>query len=126
MRHSDIALPTFDDEQQLFGDKSPGDTLKRIHYYGVSEVVLKVGPEGCWVSGDVDAQQIKGSAVTQPVDTTAAGDSFNAGYLGGRLHNDSMLDAAQLGNRLAGIVIGHRGAIVPRSAMSHLDSLPRR
>ena len=58
---------------------------------------------------------------TQPVETvvdsTAAGDSFNAGYLAGRLLDQSPADAARLGHRLASQVIRHRGAVIPAEAM---------
>ncbi len=52
----------------------------------------------------------------QPVDTTGAGDSFNAGYLAARLTGASPVDAARAGHALAGRVIMHRGAIIPRNA----------
>ena len=125
LRHSDIALPTFDDEQKLFGDKTPDHTLDRIHRCGVSEAVVKVGPEGCWISDNDTRAHIKTATVSRPVDTTAAGDSFNAGYLAGRLHKHTAAESARQGNRLAQIVIAHRGAIIPRSLMSNLDTLPR-
>jgi 2-dehydro-3-deoxygluconokinase len=58
--------------------------------------------------------------VANVVDTTAAGDSFAAGYLSRRLRGSTPEDATQFGNRLAARVIGHRGAIIPQDAMSDL------
>ena len=52
----------------------------------------------------------------KPVDTTAAGDSFNAGYLAARMRGVDPFGAALAGHRLAGVVIQHPGAIVPRAA----------
>ncbi|WP_244914098.1 PfkB family carbohydrate kinase, partial [Methylobacterium frigidaeris] len=54
------------------------------------------------------------------VDTTAAGDSFAAAYMAARLAGRSPAEAAACGHRLAGTVIGHRGAVIPRSAMPDL------
>ena len=51
------------------------------------------------------------------VDTTGAGDAFNAGYLAARLAGQEPAEAVAAGRRLAGIVVQHRGAIIPRSAM---------
>ncbi len=51
-----------------------------------------------------------------PVDTTAAGDSFNAGYMSARLSGQNPADAATNGHQLAAEVIQHRGAIMPRNA----------
>jgi 2-dehydro-3-deoxygluconokinase len=51
------------------------------------------------------------------VDTTAAGDSFAAAYIAARLAGDEPVDAARAGHRLAGVVVCHPGAIIPRAAM---------
>ena len=52
--------------------------------------------------------------VAQVVDTTSAGDAFNAGFLAGWLHGTMPRDCCMAGNRLAGIVIRHKGAIIPK------------
>ncbi|MFK8017531.1 MAG: sugar kinase [Gammaproteobacteria bacterium] len=116
-RCCDIALPTFDDEQDLFGDESPADALARMQNYGVKEIALKLGPGGCLIANDVAQEQITGNAIDNVVDTTAAGDSFNAGYMAARLAGTGTHGAARQGNRLAGTVIQHPGAIIPRQAM---------
>ncbi|HEY0436987.1 MAG TPA: PfkB family carbohydrate kinase, partial [Phenylobacterium sp.] len=51
------------------------------------------------------------------VDTTGAGDSFNAGYLAARLAGRPAAEAVAQGRALASAVVGHRGAIIPRAAM---------
>jgi sugar/nucleoside kinase (ribokinase family) len=48
-------------------------------------------------------------------DADAAGDGFNAGYLAARLAGRGAAESAQAAHRLAGQVIRHRGAIVPRA-----------
>jgi 2-dehydro-3-deoxygluconokinase len=48
------------------------------------------------------------------IDTTGAGDSFNAGYLAARTRGATPVQAVQLGNRCAACVIQRRGAIVDR------------
>ena len=51
------------------------------------------------------------------VDTTAAGDSFAAAYIAARLAGAEPVEAARAGHRLAGVVVCHPGAIIPRAAM---------
>jgi 2-dehydro-3-deoxygluconokinase len=51
------------------------------------------------------------------VDTTGAGDAFNAGYLAARLGGKPPADAVAAARRLAGVVVQHPGAIIPKAAM---------
>jgi len=55
--------------------------------------------------------------VLDAVDTTGAGDSFNAGYLTARLCGEPLEAAVEAGRRLAEAVVQHLGAIIPRDAM---------
>ncbi len=111
---ADLALPTFDDEAALFGDGSAEATAGRLHGLGVTEVVVKCGAEPCLVSArDGAAQRVAGARVARPVDTTAAGDSFNGAYLAARLGGADPAAAAAAGHRLAARVIATKGAIIP-------------
>lgn len=51
-RLTDIALPTADDEKELFGDDSNDAIIERLRSWGVSEIVLKVGSEGSHVADE--------------------------------------------------------------------------
>jgi 2-dehydro-3-deoxygluconokinase len=116
----DIALPTFDDEALLFGDDDAAATARRYAEAGVTEIAVKLGAAGCLLGGDGQQRHVAVAEPIKPVDTTAAGDSFNAGYLSCRLAGKSPPVAAEAGHRLAAAVIGHRGAIIPRAAMPDL------
>lgn len=123
LRRVDIALPTFEDEQRLFGDADIPTTLARLHGLGVAEVVVKQGPDGAVVSAGHGAVPVPAFRVTDVVDTTAAGDSFNGGYLAARLLGKAPERAARIGHRVAAEVVRHRGAIIDRAAMPDLATL---
>ncbi|OYW58599.1 MAG: ribokinase, partial [Rhizobiales bacterium 12-68-15] len=114
-KRANIAMPTFEDEVALWGDASPMATIERMTTYGVQEVVVKNGPSGALVYADGQVIEVPVERQVLPVDTTGAGDSFNAGYLAARLQGASAADAALAGHRLAGTVIMHRGALIPRT-----------
>src|SRR3990167_8794750 len=80
-----IALPSFEDEQQLFGDPTPAATADRLHQAGIAEVVVKQGEQGYLLSDSLEKQQIRIDPVSHVVDATAAGDAFNGAYLAARL-----------------------------------------
>jgi 2-dehydro-3-deoxygluconokinase len=120
LTYVDIALPTFDDEAALFEDRDADATATRYADAGVREIAVKLGAEGCLLDIAGERQLVAVSRQIKPIDTTAAGDSFNAGYLSGRLAGRSARDAALAGHRLAAAKIAHRGAIIPREAMPDL------
>lgn len=113
---TDIALPTIEDEQMVFGNETPDAIIDRIQGWGVDEVVLKMGGKGCLVS-TAEARELIESNKVKVVDTTSAGDSFNAGYLASRMSGSDASEAARDGHKLASVVIQHRGAIIPSEAM---------
>jgi len=115
-RLADLALPTVDDEALLWGDSDPAATIERLRALGVREVAVKLGHDGAVVAADGAPIAVPAPAVVTPVDTTGAGDSFNAAYVAARMTGQPPDAAALAGNRLAAIVIQHRGAIVPREA----------
>lgn len=112
-----IVLPTYDDERALRGDAEPHDSARWWQAHGASEVVVKIGAAGCLVVDDKETVIVAPSEQVIPVDTTGAGDSFNAGYLAGRLAGQSSRAAAAFANLLAGKVVGYHGAIIPAEAM---------
>jgi 2-dehydro-3-deoxygluconokinase len=111
-RHADIALPSFEDDAGAFGDADPESCARRYAALGAAEVVVKNGParmvalvEGAWHTHDPRPAR-------EVVDTTAAGDSFNAGYLARRLTGGTVPGALAEGAGLAARVVGGRGALV--------------
>lgn len=110
---SDLALLTFDDEKLIWQDQSPDSATDRLAKYSLPELVLKDGANGCFYRAHENTQHFATTPVTKVVDTTAAGDSFNAGYLDAWLTGASPAECANRGNKLAGQVIQQKGAIVP-------------
>ena len=112
-----LALPSYDDEERLYPGQSPEAVIARISALGPAEVVLKNGAAGPMILADGAVVQCALSLADVVVDTSGAGDSFNAGYLAARLARLGAMPAAEAGHRLATAVIGQHGAVIARAAM---------
>jgi 2-dehydro-3-deoxygluconokinase len=112
---SDIVLASTEDLAPLYAGENAEGLLAKIP---TREVVLKLAEPASLVCVDGITKRIEAEPVMAPVvDTTAAGDSFAAAYLASRLSGAGAVEAACAGHRLAGVVVCHPGAIIPRSAM---------
>ncbi|MDC0431352.1 sugar kinase [Paracoccaceae bacterium] len=109
---SDIALPSYDDEAQWFGDENPTATLERYLRAQVGCCVVKNGADRLLVAEGVQRFSCDPKPNVRVVDSTAAGDSFNAGFIAARLHGADLRDAVQAGASLAAQVVAKRGALV--------------
>jgi 2-dehydro-3-deoxygluconokinase len=117
-----LALVTADDHQALLALPDPAQALAAAAALPTAELVVKRGsrptlvraaPGGDWLEVPVEP-------VPRVVDTTAAGDSFGAGYLSRRLAGAAPAEAAAFGNRLAARVIQHPGAVIAAGLMADL------
>lgn len=108
---ADIGLPTLEDEVALGMPADPAAVAAHWQTLGCEETVVKLGAAGCLLP---DGTLVPPPQVLQPVDTSGAGDAFNAGYLAARLAGASPLDAALRGHALAGWCVMRPGAIPPR------------
>jgi 2-dehydro-3-deoxygluconokinase len=112
---ADIVLASTEDLLPLYPGETNEGLLARIRG---SEVVLKLSEPASILRLNGVLHQTKAEPVTKPViDTTAAGDSFAAAYIAARLAGADPVDAARAGHHLAGVVVCHPGAIIPRTAM---------
>ena len=106
---ADIAVPSLDDERAITGNTEAAIAQR---FLGMERVgALKRGPKGplCLKTGAT----YDFPAAETVVDTTAAGDSFNGGYLAALLTGASQASSLRAGHDLAMQVIGHKGAILP-------------
>jgi len=119
---SDLALLTLDDEAELWGNASPLEQAKaRYEACKQTEIVFKRGADDIYILSNGREVKVPVKPVQNIVDTTAAGDTFNAGYLASHLNGGNPEDSALLGSLCAGVIIQHRGGVIDKNVF--LDGL---
>lgn len=108
-----IGLPTNSDEAQIAGRSLDEEQIAdRWNELGCAEVIVKAGESGAVVRSSDGTARYPASSI-DVVDTSGAGDAFNAGYLSGRLRGQSIVKSVEIGRDLASWVIGRYGALPP-------------
>ncbi|MDG3084848.1 sugar kinase [Vibrio hannami] len=120
LKLTDIAFLTYDDEVELWSDTDEQQAIDRTRKLGVEEIVVKRGANACYVATADNIEIVAANKVERVVDTTAAGDSFSAGYLAKRLTGGDLVQSAQAGHLLAGTVIQYPGAIIQLDCMPNI------
>lgn len=110
---ADVVLPSHEDEAAHFGDADPAATAARYAGAGAGLVVVKNGAAEMLALSGGQVSRLMPPPVPQVVDTTAAGDSFNAGFLAAWLEGADLKTAMTRGAAVAAHVIAARGALVP-------------
>ncbi len=121
LKNTDIALLTFEDDQLLYGDTNLEQCVERTASLGVKEIIIKRGSQACLVVAEDQQHFVEPRKVDNVVDTTAAGDSFSAGFLAKRFVGGTPTESAFSGHCMAGTVIQYEGAIIPLEAMTQIS-----
>jgi ribokinase len=106
----DIFFPNRD-EAAMVADARDSDTIMtHLHErWPQMLVVMKLDADGCMVSTPHQRHHVATTAVNA-VDSTGAGDSFNAAFLQRYLQDGDVVAAAQLANRMGSWVVQRFGA----------------
>ena len=108
--HLDLFVPSLSEAVAVSGEQEPAAVAAWLREQGVGTVALKLGADGCYVSGAefeglVDAPEIAA------VDGTGAGDAFAAGFLYGYLAGWPLERSAALANAAGALATTAVGAV---------------
>ena len=85
------------------------EACRGLHDRGVRTAIVKMGDLGCVVS-DGDQSFTVAAHEVEPVDTTAAGDTFNAGLAAALARGSQLRAAVEFGNAAAALSVTRPGA----------------
>jgi len=96
-------------EIELLTGKEYREGVRKILEIGVEIVVVKLGEKGCYIT-DGSSELYVPAFPTKSVDTTGAGDAFNAGFIFAYLRGMELEKCGKLGNLVASYCIQEKGA----------------
>ncbi len=106
----DYLFPNEEEAMLLSGTESPEDAAEAFFAAGTAHVILKCGRRGCYIRSTEYTGYLPPEKITEPVDTTGAGDSFAAGFLAALSEGRSLPECAALGNRCGAEAVQREGA----------------
>lgn len=117
----DIVFANSDEADALLGNIPPTEQLEELKKL-CSVAIVKLGEKGAWADCGEGAVFIPANKV-DAVDTTAAGDSFAAGFLYGLLAKQDAAYCGKLGAALAAETVQVFGASLPDEAWERVKKL---
>jgi len=109
--HCDVVMPSYDDMLHIYPGLTPESIARTLREKGARRVVLKLGKEGCLVANESEVFRVP-SLATEIVDTTGAGDCFDAGFIAGLANGLGDAAATKVGAAAAAACIRHVGGAV--------------
>jgi 2-dehydro-3-deoxygluconokinase len=115
MSMADVALLTVEDEESIWGLNGVDELIALYkQQFNIDEIVIKRGAMSTLIVHEGNISEVPVQKVDKIIDTSGAGDAFNAGYISGRLSGKSPRNSAELGNVFASAIIQKKGAIVDK------------
>ena len=105
----DYLFPNADEAEILTGKTEISEVADAFLQYGVGNVVIKVGAEGCVVKNREGTYRFPAIG-NRVVDTTGAGDNFAAGFMRALLEENDLAKCCEFAAGTAGIAISAVGA----------------
>lgn len=103
-----VVMPS-ESEVKLLTGKSWKEGAKQLLNEGAGIVGVKLGKEGCFIT-DGNQNHMVPPYKAKVVDTTGAGDAWNAGFLYGLVRKKDLYECGRLGNLVASKCIAKVGA----------------
>lgn len=111
---TDIFLPSISELRFIFDDQTSEEqdlVNDLFQMYPLEVVAVKKGAEGCLLKKRMGFFSKIPSFEVNVIDTTGAGDGFNAGFIFGLFKNFSLEEAGLIGNAVGALVVQKKGAM---------------
>ena len=124
LRHTDYFFPNEQEAAAITGVSDPHEAAKQLAGFGCTAVVKlgKCGALACLPDG---RSAFAPGYPVSPVDTTGAGDSFNAGFLYAALHGDPIETCLRYGNACGAVCVTRVGGVTRCPTLEEVETMVR-
>jgi len=102
LKITDFFFPDYEEGKAITKFEEPERIVEKFLDLGVKIVALKCGKDGCYVGKENEVFHMKGFKV-KAVQTTGAGDAFNAGFIKAFLSGLSLKECARFANAVGAL-----------------------
>jgi ribokinase len=106
----------------LTGESVPGKAIEIISRYSSGIIVVKRGEKGCLIVDHDQRTEVSGFSV-DVVDTTGAGDAFDAGFLYALHNHYPLYEAARFANAVGALTTRALGAQTSQPTLQEVEKL---
>ncbi|MCS7120122.1 MAG: sugar kinase [Candidatus Bathyarchaeota archaeon] len=126
LRSCDIAAFSIDEAEFMFGTNDPHEAAKKVLEFGVEVAGIKMGSRGSLIMSK-DGEEVSAPAFkVRVVDTTGAGDGWNAGLIVGLCRGWRLEECITVANAIGALIVTRRGAITAMPRKDELEKFLRR
>lgn len=119
LQFADLATPTIDDAENLFGKSTREEYVRQYHDLGVKKVILTMGRDGCFVSEDGTLVRVP-ACEAKVIDPSGVTDAWHAGLYYALREGKNLASAAHFGNAVGAYALQHAGTLVKLPSASEI------
>lgn len=121
LKHVDYLLPNKQGASEFTQIQDPNQASLKLLEYGPEVIIITLGKDGVLLTTHEKQEIFPAFKVTNVVDTTGAGDAFNAGFIVGLLTGSSLEKSIRRGQATASLKIQGLGAQEPLPTAKELS-----
>lgn len=119
---ADVVFLSAEDAGYLDDSRPAEAVAERLLARGPRLVVLKLGGEGCFIAAAEGITLRLPAWPVQPVDTTGAGDAFDAGFLVEWMRGVPLQEVGRFANAVGALAAGGLGAVAPLPTRARVEA----
>ncbi|MFW9996335.1 MAG: carbohydrate kinase family protein [Candidatus Odinarchaeota archaeon] len=125
LEYVDLLIPNKRGASEFTGIEDPTKSSLKLLEYGSKAVIMTLGSEGAILSTRTKQKYFPAYEIENVVDTTGAGDAFNAGFITGFLLGKTLEESIKRGQATAVLKIQGMGAQEPLPTSDLVDEFLR-